>query len=124
MEYRYKLDYSLISRRIKAARKAARLTQAELAEKIGISTNAVAKLETNVMNASLQTLINIANVLDIDINYLLRDTDESGADSRSIDLYLKSVMRDLSPKEKQFIIHTINGLKIYNADGGDLNSIR
>ena len=119
MEYRYKLDYGLISQRIKAARKAARLTQAELAEKIGISTNAVAKLETNVMNASLQTLLNIANVLDIDINYLLRDTDESGADSSSLDPYLNSVIQGLSAREKSFLIHTISGLKLLNTKGGE-----
>ena len=43
MEYLYKLDYPNIAKRIKKLRKSADLTQAELAEKINISTNAVAK---------------------------------------------------------------------------------
>ena len=42
MEYRYKLDYRVIGKRVKEARKAAQITQAELAEKIIMSTNAVA----------------------------------------------------------------------------------
>ena len=44
MDYRYKVDYPLIARRIKAARKFAGLTQEQLAEQIDISTNAVAQL--------------------------------------------------------------------------------
>ena len=76
MDYKYKLDYHLISKRIKDARKLSGLTQEQLAEKIGISTNAVAKLENNLMTASLQTLVNIANVLNIDMNTLfLQSTD-------------------------------------------------
>ena len=39
MDYRYKVDYPLIARRIKAARKYAGLTQEQLAEQIDISTN-------------------------------------------------------------------------------------
>ena len=64
MDYKYKLDYHLISKRIKDARKLSGLTQEQLAEKIGISTNAVAKLENNLMTASLQTLVNIAIVMN------------------------------------------------------------
>ena len=71
MDYKYKLDYPFIAKRVKEVREAAKLTQAEFAEKIGISTNAVAKLETNRMTTSLWTLVNIANVLHIDINYSL-----------------------------------------------------
>lgn len=115
MEYKYKLDYKAIAKRIKAARKAAQLTQAELAEKINISTNAVAKLETNLMNVSLQTLINIANILDIDMNYLLSDSTETNSDNNT-DIFLENLIASLSMRDKTFIIHTINGLKAYNAE--------
>ena len=86
MDYKYKLDYHLISKRIKDARKLSGLTQEQLAEKIGISTNAVAKLENNLMTASLQTLVNIANVLNIDMNTLfLQSTDDTQS---NLDEYL------------------------------------
>lgn len=116
MEYKYKLDYQAIAKRIRAARKAAHLTQAELAEKINISTNAVAKLETNLMNVSLQTLINIANELDIDMNYLLSDSNDINDKDENIDLFLENIIANLSMREKAFIIHTINGLKAYNSE--------
>lgn len=114
MEHKYKLDYKIISKRIKDARKLANLTQAELAEKIDISTNAIAKLETNLMTASLQTLINIANVLNIDINYLLLDEKSENKEETSRDMFLDSLVSNLSQKDKDLIIHIINGLKIYN----------
>ena len=113
MEYKYSINYEKIAARIKTARKSAGLTQAELAEKIDISTNAVAKLENNLMTTSLQTLINIANVLKIDINYLLSDEQEKKEED-SLDLFLNSLLRGLSPTDKNFIIHVINGLRLYH----------
>jgi len=103
-----------MSKKIKDARKNANLTQAELAEKINISANAVAKLETNLMTASLQTLINIVNVLNIDINYLLLNENGESCEETSRDVFLNSLISSLSQKDKDLIIHIINGLKIYN----------
>ena len=114
MEHKYKLDYIEISKRIREARNNARLTQAELAEKINISTNAVAKLETNLMTASLQTLINTANVLNIDMNFLLFNENIINKKQTNIDIFLDSLVSNLSQKDKEFIIHIINGLKTYN----------
>lgn len=113
----YQIDYKAIAQRIRGARKEAGLTQAELAEKIGISTNAVAKLETNLMTASLQTLVNIANVLGLDINYFLR-----GAGQEERQALLESLVGKLSKREKEFLIHIVNGLRVYNAAEGDSNS--
>ncbi len=111
MDYKYKLDYHLIAKRIKDARKLSGLTQEQLAEKIGISTNAVAKLENNLMTASLQTLVNIANVLNIDMNTLfLQNTDDTQS---NLDEYLINHIRGLSIKDKEFLVHIINGLQIY-----------
>ena len=83
----------------------------ELAEKIDISTNAVAKLENNLMTVSLQTLVNIANVLHLDFNRLLsRDPKrtESGPDP-----LLTELLQELSPRDREFILHVIKGLSLY-----------
>ena len=114
MNIKYKLDYKKIAARIKIARRLAHLTQAELAEQIDISTNAVAKLENNLMTASLQTLLNIANVLNVDINYLLTDRYEEQAND-SVELFLISQIQSMSPEEKAFLVHTIQGMKLLRA---------
>lgn len=113
MDHKYKLDLTRIAQRIKSARRAAGLTQAELAERIDISTNAVAKLENELMAPSLMTLVNTANALGIDINYLL--TDETPfSDESSQDRFLASLLHGLSSRDKDFIIHVINGLRLYH----------
>lgn len=111
MDYKYKLDYPLIAKRIKDARKLSGLTQEQLAEKIGISTNAVAKLENNLMTASLQTLVNIVNVLNIDMNTLFLPTADHT--QSSLNEYLINHIQGLSTKDKEFLIYIINGLQIY-----------
>lgn len=117
MDYKYKLDYSFISRQVKQAREAVHLTQAELAEKIDISTNALAKLETNRMHPKLQTLLNIANVLQLDVNYFLLNNAENGSDKEDeIDRLLNIRFHNLSDKDKAFLIHVIDGLKLYHTD--------
>lgn len=111
MDYKYKLDYPLIAKRIKDARKLSGLTQEQLAEKIGISTNAVAKLENNLMTASLQTLVNIVNVLNIDMNTLFLPNENPT--QSSLNEYLINHIQGLSTKDKEFLIYIINGLQIY-----------
>ena len=110
MREKYTLDYRRIAKRVRQARKLAHLTQAELAERIEISTNAVAKLENNLMTASLQTLMNIANVLEVDINYLLAEHYEEQMED-SMDLFLNSQIRGMSAAEKAFLVHVIQGMK-------------
>lgn len=122
MDYKYKLDYPMIAKKIRAARRDAQITQAELAERINISTNAVAKLETNLMNISLQTLINIANVLNIDINYLLSDQTGQKHSEKNTDIYFDSVIQNLSVHDKAFIIHIIQGLKEYQSHNRNSSS--
>lgn len=117
MEYQYKLDYTFIAKRVKQAREAADITQAQLAERIDISTNAVAQLETDRMHPKLQTLLNIANVLQLDINYFLRDRAEDiVGEENEVDRLLKGWINDLSFKEKVFLLHVIEGLKKYNVN--------
>ena len=55
-----------MGRRIKAARKKAAMTQARLAEEVGISEVHVSNLESGRGNPSLATLVDIANVLSTD----------------------------------------------------------
>lgn len=107
MEHSYKVDFAQVAKRVKAARKAAGLTQEQLAEKVDISTNAIAKLESNLMATSLQTLVSIANVLRVDLNYFLCGEIQSG------DALFDAMIRDLTPRERDFIACVIRDLKKY-----------
>ena len=113
MDYRYKLDYCSIAAQVRAARKQAGMTQAELAEKINISTNAVAKLENNLMTVSLQTLVHIANTLHLDFNQLL-SCEPSTDDGSAQDRLLSGLLTVLTPQDKEFLIHVIQALPTYH----------
>lgn len=116
MDYTYKLDYPFIARRVKEAREAAHLTQAELAEKIDISTNALAKLETGRMKTSLWTLVKISNTLHLDINYFLWDNSKQAEEIDELDLALNSRLYGLSAEDKTFLIHVMDGLRLYHGE--------
>lgn len=68
------MDYEGLGRRVRRARKAAGLTQYELAEKLGISTSFLGHIERGSRKASLETIIRIANELSISLDNLLADS--------------------------------------------------
>ncbi|MBR4067536.1 MAG: helix-turn-helix transcriptional regulator [Clostridia bacterium] len=65
------LDYIDIGRRIRIARSQAGLTQGELAKRMEVSSSFVGHLERGTRQASLETLVNLANELDLSVDYLL-----------------------------------------------------
>ena len=63
--------------RIKAARERKHLTQEELAEQIGVSTQQMSFLEQGRSGLSLKALVNLCDRLDVSADHLLcRDTQE------------------------------------------------
>ena len=67
------MDQKAIGRRIKAARERNGLTQEELAEEVDLSPMHVSVIERGVKLPKLETLINIANALDVSADVLLQD---------------------------------------------------
>lgn len=69
-----KLKYAPIAQRIRIARtEATRLTQAQLAEQLGVVQNQVARWETGEREPKAETLVKIAEILGVTINFLVGD---------------------------------------------------
>lgn len=66
------IDYTFIGNQIKIIRKQKKLTQAQLAEAVGISPQFVSKIETGQNIMSLETFIKIADFLEVSTDELLR----------------------------------------------------
>ena len=112
MECCYKLDYEILGKRIKQCRKLMGITQHELAELVHITTNQIAKLETNKTTASIDTIINIANTLKVDLNYLLLSDENSGnSEYDSMDMLIRSQIKDFTIREKEALLLVINAMK-------------
>ena len=67
------MNQKAVGRRIKAAREKKRLTQEQLAELVDLSPMHVSVIERGVKLPKLETLINIANALDVSADVLLQD---------------------------------------------------
>lgn len=65
------LNYKLIGRRVKEARRQKQISQAELAERIDTSVSYISHIETGKKKASLESLVRIANVLESTVDYML-----------------------------------------------------
>lgn len=63
-----------MGKRIRKERKANHMTQEALAEKAGISLSFLGHIERGSRKASIDTLVNIVNVLHISPNELLQDS--------------------------------------------------
>lgn len=61
-----------LGKEIRKKRKKKNLTQEQLAKKIGVCRNYISDLENDRYIPSLKTLIKICNVLELDINFLIK----------------------------------------------------
>ena len=67
------MDWQAVGARIKTARREKRLTQEKLAAVLDLSTPHISALERGVKPPSLETLILIANELEVSADTLLQD---------------------------------------------------
>ena len=67
---KHQKEYELLGATILYTRKQAGLTQAQLAEKVSLSTNHLQRIETAVSVPSLPTLLDIAKALGITVDRL------------------------------------------------------
>lgn len=63
----------LIGSRIRTAREENNLTQEALAEKVGMSKNAISNIENGGVEAQFKNIILITKALNISIDYLVQD---------------------------------------------------
>jgi|GEM_PF-2008933 len=63
----------MLGDKIREARKKASLSQAELAEKIGVKRSVVSKYENGIISPTYDMLSNIATALDTSVFYLVED---------------------------------------------------
>lgn len=67
------MNQKAIGRRIKFARENKKLTQEQLAELANLSPMHISVIERGIKLPKLETLINIANILDVSADELLQD---------------------------------------------------
>lgn len=87
-----------LGERIQKSRVSAKLTQAELAEKIDVSPQYISDLERSIVGASLNTLIGICKVLSVSSDYLL-----FGYDKESIEPLDTMIKLNALPEKERLL---------------------
>lgn len=105
-----KIDYLILGEKLKQQRKKQEITQETLAEYVNLSVSHLSHIENGSTKVSLQTIVNIANILNISLDDLL-DLDLGKRSMfitvREIDLLFK----DCTKIERRILIDNLNYLK-------------
>ena len=92
------MDYVDLGRRIRKQRSQRGWTQEALAERVNVSTSFVGHVERGTRKASLETLVAMANVLDVSLDYLLSGSMNSsviGPMPRSLNSQQRTALKEI-----------------------------
>lgn len=92
-----------LGQKIARQRRAAGLTQAELAERVNVQPETISRVETGIRAASLQLLAHLAVALELELHELFRLHDEDDPKNRAVDRLLWFASR-LSPTEIELVM--------------------
>ena len=103
------LNYITIGKRIREIRRKRKMTQFVLAEKIERSPTYISYIESGEKGMSLETLVSIANALEISTDILLSDNIPGNCESIAYDI--TEILQDCSLFERTVIIDSMKNLK-------------
>lgn len=92
------MDKVAIGSRLREARNMAKLTQEQLAEKVGIGTTYISDIERGAKFPSLSLFIKIVDALGVSSDYILRGEIEAGKNCVYDDITRK--LDGLTPKQR------------------------
>ena len=95
--------------RLKELRNKQHISQAKLAEYLGITQQAYANYERGARQPDLETLVKLSEYFNVSTDYLLGKEEKSSADKelQGVDFALYGEVKDLSEAEKQDILSYI-----------------
>ncbi len=100
------MDKVAIGSRLREARNMVKLTQEQLAEKVGIGTTYISDIERGAKFPSLSLFIKIVDALGVSSDYILRGEIEAGKNCVYDDITKK--LDGLSPKQRLAVAELID----------------
>lgn len=104
------IDYITVGNKIRTLRIRQGLSQFQLSEMIDVSPPYISNIENGVKNASIETLVKIANALQVSIDELLDNNlnNKLIASARTFEV----VLADCNEYEKRILLEMVSALKI------------
>ena len=103
------MDYKLLGQRIRTARLAAGLSQEELAEMVGLTSQHISHTEVASTKISLPALVKIANALHTSVDKLLSDSIHDSKSQLMEDVQM--TFADCDPDEMYVMLEAAHAVK-------------
>ena len=103
------MDYYAIGQRIRKIRRSQRLSQEQVAERIGISTTHMSHIETGNTKLSLPVLVDVAAMLGVSTDTLLFDAPAS--QRAEANESIKAVLESCTSKQAAIIAEIVKSAK-------------
>lgn len=103
------MDYKLLGQRIRTARMSAGLSQEQLAEMVGLTSQHISHTEVASTKISLPALVKIANALHTSVDRLLSDSVQDSKSHLMVDI--QTVFADCDPDEMYVMLEAANAVK-------------
>ena len=100
------MNYEEIGKRIRKYRKLKNLSQEELAEKIDISTTHMSHIETGSTKLSLQVLVDLSKVLEVNTDDLIFENKP-----KTMINQINKLLSECNENQIQFISNVVKSLK-------------
>ena len=107
------MNYELLGRKIRQQRKAKKYTLEQLAEKLDVSTTFIGQIERAKGIPSLETLVKIANVLEISTDSLLFGDLNNRSGNNHFIKEVEELTETFSPNEKELLLKQIEIINEY-----------
>lgn len=103
------MNYVLLGQRIRNARLSAGLTQEQLAEMVGVTSQHISHTESAATKISLPSLVKVANALHTSVDKLLSDSVQDSCPHLIGDI--EAVFADCSPDEMYVMLEAARAVK-------------
>ena len=103
------IDYEALGKRISNARKQVGITQEALGEQLNMTRKHISVIETAINRTSLDTLVDIANALNVSADDLLVDSLTHSASTADSEIH--RLLLDCNTTEQEILTRTVKELK-------------
>ncbi len=107
------MNYELLGEQIRKYRKQKKYTLEQLAERLDVSTTFIGQIERAKGIPSLETLVKIANVLEVSVDSLLFGALNASSGNTYFMNRVASLTGDFSKSEKDYILKSIETYREY-----------
>lgn len=109
------MNKEYIGKQIRRAREERNITQAQLAEKLHLSSNYIGLIERNVNTPSISVLVSIANELGVSLDHLVGTHAHSEDEDCSFYVeQLTKAIKSLNKMQLLYLIDTLETMHKYN----------